>query len=270
MGVGRQRAHLAPAVGEEAERTRRRHRGIELAQRARRGVARIGENRAARGRLPLVELQERRFRHIDFAAHLADFGHALAAQLLRHVLERPDVRGHVLADGAVAARRRMDECSALVAQRAGQPVDLRLGRERELLLGGQPEKAADALDEIDHVLVRESIAEREHRHRVPDLCELFRRLGPDFSRRRIRPRAQRVVFRVADARRVLLIVTLVMRGDLRGEPLELGFRLRLGQLGNGDIGGVALAHESKTCEGGAVLARACRTVPLSPLGRGSG
>src|SRR6266702_3938064 len=36
-----------------------------------------------------------------------------------------------------------------------------------------------------------------------------------------------------------------MRGDLRGEPLELGFRLRLGQLGNGDIGGVALAHEDQ-------------------------
>ena len=54
-------AELAPAVGEEAQRPRRGNRGILLAKRARRGVARIRENLSARRLLPLVKAAKSAF-----------------------------------------------------------------------------------------------------------------------------------------------------------------------------------------------------------------
>ena len=60
LGVRRHLAHLAPAIGEEAERPRGRDRGVELPQRAGRGVARIGEELPGRRfGLALVECEER-------------------------------------------------------------------------------------------------------------------------------------------------------------------------------------------------------------------
>ena len=50
----------------------------------------------------------------------------------------------------VAARTQH---AALVAQRHRQPVDLGLGGERERLVLRQAQEAADARDEIGHVLV---------------------------------------------------------------------------------------------------------------------
>ncbi len=83
----------------------------------------------------------------------------------------------------VAAR---DEPAALVAQRAGQPVDLGLGGEGDLLVLRQPQEAAHALDELAHLLVVERVAEREHRHRVADLGEFRGRLRADPAARAIR------------------------------------------------------------------------------------
>jgi len=51
----RHRAHLAPGVGEEAERTRSGDGRILLTQRARRRIARIGEDGVARRLLAFVE-----------------------------------------------------------------------------------------------------------------------------------------------------------------------------------------------------------------------
>src|SRR6185437_6458746 len=58
LGVCRHFAYFAPGIGEEAERTRRRDLGILLAQRARRGVARVGANLAAGRLLPLVQFEK--------------------------------------------------------------------------------------------------------------------------------------------------------------------------------------------------------------------
>ena len=96
-----------------------------------RGLAKIG---VAGGLLPLVEREEGLLGHVDLAAHLADLGHVAALQLLRHVLERADIGGDVLALGAVAAGRGGDEFAALVTQRHRQPVDLRLGAEIDLVV----------------------------------------------------------------------------------------------------------------------------------------
>ena len=134
LGVGRHLAHLAPGIGEKAERPRCGDRRVELAQRAGRGVARIDVELLAGFRLLAVKFEERGFGHVDFAAHLAHRRHAFALEPVRNVLERFDVGGDVLAFGAVAARRAGDEHAVLVAQRHRQAVDLRLGGERDFLV----------------------------------------------------------------------------------------------------------------------------------------
>ena len=60
LRVFRHRAHLAPGIGEEAERPRGGDGRILLAQRACRRVARIGKNGVAGGLLTLVELEKGR------------------------------------------------------------------------------------------------------------------------------------------------------------------------------------------------------------------
>ena len=173
---------------------------------------------------------------------------SLPLSVLRHVLQRPDVRGDVLALRAVAARRRIDELAVLVAQRHRQPVDLRLGGEDQRLLGIELEEAADALDEARHVLFRERIVEREHRHRVPHLGEAPGRRRADlqrqaFQRAQLRKAlldraialAQRVVFGVRDRRRVVLVVALVVRGRapraaVRARPWPASGRVKLVRL----------------------------------------
>ena len=129
LGVGRQRARRPPAVGEEAQRPARGDGGIELAQRAGRGVPRVGEDLGAGRRLLGVELLEIGVAQIDLAAHLDQLGHALARQPPRDLLHRHDVGGDVLALGAVAARGRLHQPAALVGERDGEPVDLGLGRQ---------------------------------------------------------------------------------------------------------------------------------------------
>ena len=242
LAVGRHVAHFAPGVGEETERARGGDGGVLLAQRAGGGIARIDVELTARRFLALVQFKKRLLGHIDLAAHLADFRHVLAFELLRHLLQRADIGGDVLALGAVAAGGGGDERAVFVTQRHRQPVDLRLGAEGDLLVVGELEKAADAGDEIDDVLVGEGVVERQHRHRVAHLLELARRRRADFQRQRLkRPQvgkarldcrvahAQRVVFGVRYARPVLLVIAPVVLGDLDLQPRVLGLRLLGGQ-----------------------------------------
>ncbi len=74
----------------------------------------------------------------------------------------------VLAHLAVAAGRRLHERAVLVAEREGEAVDLRLGGERQFVVVGQAEEAADALHELGHLLGVEGVAEREHADAVAD------------------------------------------------------------------------------------------------------
>ena len=166
------------------ERPRRGHRRVDLAERARRAAPRIGDGLQPVLREPLVQRLEVVVAHEDLAAHLDHVGRALR-QRVRDVRHHADVGGDVLALVAVAAGGGGDEPAVLVADRAGQAVDLGLGGDGERLVGGEPEEAADAGEELDHVLLGEGVVERQHRHGVDDLAE-----APD--RRRADPLARTV------------------------------------------------------------------------------
>ena len=114
----RHRAHLAPGIGEEPERARGGDGRIELAQRACRRIARIGEHLLARGLLAFVQLEEIGLGHIDLAAHLDDVGDMRTVQPVRNLGDGAHIRGHILALIAIAAGRPAHELPALVAQRA--------------------------------------------------------------------------------------------------------------------------------------------------------
>ena len=92
-----------PAVGDNGR--------LERAQRSRGGVAWIDEGRQPFALALLVEAHERRLRHYDFAAHFKCLS-LREAQLLklcgrerkRHTANGADIRSHVFAGLAVAAR----------------------------------------------------------------------------------------------------------------------------------------------------------------------
>ncbi len=149
-----------------------------------------------------------------------------------------DVGGDVLAFAAVAARRAGHQHAVFVAQRHRQAVDLRLGAEGDLFVLRQPQEAADAADEIDDVFFGERIVERQHRHRVADFGKARRRrradpLGQALQRAQLRKArfdravalAQRVIVGIGNARRVVLVIAPVVRGDFRLKPRVLGLGL---------------------------------------------
>ena len=171
-------AHLAPGIGEEVERPRRGDLRVELAKRAGGAVSRIGDRLQPLLLQALIEGAELGVGHVDLAAHLDDVGR-LRRQLVRHTSDGAEIGGDVLAFVAVAARGGADQPALLVAERAGQAVDLRLGEDVDALLGGHPQEAPHPLEELDHVLLGEGVVERQHRHAVDDLGELRRGRRPD-------------------------------------------------------------------------------------------
>src|SRR5258707_5807014 len=108
MRLGNRLADLAERVAEELERPPGGDLGIELAQRAGGGVARIGEDRLAPGLARLVHREEGRLLHIDLAAYLHRRGSA-ALQTLRQPRDRAQGFRDFLGLGAVAARGAADE-----------------------------------------------------------------------------------------------------------------------------------------------------------------
>jgi hypothetical protein len=85
MGLGKRCAGLAPVIGEEFERAPRGDRRVELAQRARRDIAWVGENRLARGLALGVDREKPFALHVDFAPDLDDVRPTLAGERFRHV-----------------------------------------------------------------------------------------------------------------------------------------------------------------------------------------
>src|SRR5690606_4715802 len=133
---------------------------IELAQRPRRAVARVGQHLAAFAPRAFVPGLEGRARHVHLAANLEHARPVLAAQAQRNRLDRAQVRTDVLALLAVAARRAAHEPALLVAQADRKAVELGLDRKYRF---ADVLALLDAAHELLDFLVAERIREREHR-----------------------------------------------------------------------------------------------------------
>src|SRR5207244_13053842 len=113
---------------EDPQAATARDLGVELAQRARGGVARVGEGGLARLLALAVELYEAGLGEIDLAAHLHQPGPALAREPPRHVHYGTEVGRDLLADQAVPARRAAAEQSLLARATPAGAVGLHFGR----------------------------------------------------------------------------------------------------------------------------------------------
>ena len=240
--------HLAHAVGEERQFPAGGHLRIELAQTARCRVARIDERLFPLRRLRSIEALEVALQHQDLTAHLEipRHGNLRPDELERERLDRPEIGGDVLADVAVAARRTKREHAAFVDEADREPVEFRLDRVRDAV---DVQRLANAAVECAHILVRERVAEREHRHAMWHRLEFRRGGSADTLRWRIGGRElrvlalehlelaeQRIVFRVVDCRRVERVVAVVVL-------LERGAQLHraLGDLAR-NAGGCGACH----------------------------
>ena len=150
----------------------RRHGRVLLAERARAAVPWVGVQRQLGCLALLVDALEFGLRHEDLAA---DVDGDRLGQRCRDGLDRPQVRGDVLAGRAVAAGRTLHEAAALVAQGDRQAIDLEFcdvlqvrggfGRRR------QAQALADARIERPQLVVAEGVGETEHRPAMADLTE---------------------------------------------------------------------------------------------------
>ena len=158
--------------------------------------------------------------------HLApDLERQRLGESLRDGRDGAQVRGHVLAGGAVPAGGTLDEPPALVAQRDGEAVDLELRDvARRRLVGAQ--QAAHARIERAQLGLVEGIAEAEHGRQVRDLGErrvrsAAHRAGRRIGRDQLRVRGlevlelpeEAVVLGIGHDRRVQLVVGAVGRDD---------------------------------------------------------
>ena len=231
--------HVQPAARGDA--------GVLLAQRAGRGVARVGVGRLPRRDELGVELLER----LDGEEHLTadlDPGRVVAAlELVRDALDRLDVVGHVLPRAPVAAGERAGEPALLVEEVHGQPVDLQLAQIvvcRGAGVAGHPRRPGGEL------LGREAVVETEHPLEVVDGGEVG---GEDRATHLLRgalgsaqlgigllelaqPPDQLVVLAVADGRRVLDVVGELRRAGLLGEVDPLVARLLRSRTGDEGVG----------------------------------
>ena len=188
--VGCDALAVARAVDPDGERPRRRDPGVELAQRAGGGVARVRGGRLSGRDLLLVEAAEAREREVDLAAHL----HQRRRLALERERDRPDraqVDGDVLPALPVAARRAANELPVLVDERDRRAVDLRLDHVGDRLVGVEP--LAHVLGPLEQALVGRHLLERAHRREVLDLLELVRRRPAHPAGRRVVGRELRML-----------------------------------------------------------------------------
>ena len=203
---------------------------VELADRARGGVARVHERRLARRRAALVQRGEVSQRHVHLAAHLQQRRHVIDPQ--RDRADRAQVVRDVLPHLAVAARRPALQHAVAVDEADRQPVDLRLDHEPEPRRGDAlaREVRAHPLDPRPQLLLGARVRQREHRLQVRDLLQLAHRLAADplggrVGRAQLRmlglDRAQlvqqRVVDVVADLRIVEHVVAMGVVFELRAQ-----------------------------------------------------
>ncbi len=175
LALHRQRSIVGRGVDERCQVAPGGYLRVLLAQRSRRGVARVGEGRLAVVHGSAVERLEAALGHVHLAAQLqrgagAAHGPAgLLAQGQRHVAHGAHVGGHVLAGGAVAARGGAHEHALVVGERDGRAVYLQLAAQRRQLAEG----LLHALGPGGQLVEVHGVVERVHAARVVDGHELL-------------------------------------------------------------------------------------------------
>src|SRR5690606_38016617 len=139
-------ADLAPRISKKPQGPRAGNLRILLTQASSSAVARICNCLASLGQ-SLLEGEEIVAAHVDLAAHLDHVGR-IVRQGLRNIRYGANVRGDILAGGAIAPGGTGDKPAVLVTQRHGKAVDLRLSREDDLALGREGQEPAHAGYEI--------------------------------------------------------------------------------------------------------------------------
>ncbi len=241
-------------VGVEVEAALRDDVGLERADGAGGGVARVCGGSLAGGFALLVELAEGCLRKHDLAPDLEVRRHAGGLELCGGDAERDgadgaDVRGDVLADGAIAAREAALEVGGAVVllfraegravvEGERQAVELELADVAGLLGGG--ERVADAgLPGAEFGLVV-GVIEREHGARVRRFEEavaglatdaLAGRVGRDQIRvlglERLETLHQVVVLGIGEYGRVEHVVQVLVVAELVAEGFDLLLRSEL-------------------------------------------
>src|SRR5713101_1811253 len=155
---------------------------VDLAHAARRGVPWIDIARLALRLHLCVQALEGRDREIHLASHLEDVGQAGGRfDAERHAANGADVRGHVLADGAVTASGGAHQAAVLIREADGKAVDLQLCAVMDVAADG----AAHAPVEGSNLILVKRVLKAEHRRTVANLRELLRGLATNALRRRI-------------------------------------------------------------------------------------
>ncbi|HEX2059445.1 MAG TPA: hypothetical protein VHK90_01765 [Thermoanaerobaculia bacterium] len=179
------RRDLPPVDGDDvvdvrAETLLRDELRILLPERAGGGVARIRERLLPRFLELFIELREVAFGDVDLAADLD--GRRLV-QMQRQRADGADVRRHIIAVHAVAARRTLDERAFFVSERDRHAVDLQLGFVFDALFA---EAAQDALVPLAQLVERIRVFDREHRRVMRDGGKALDEVTAHAARRRVR------------------------------------------------------------------------------------
>ena len=225
---------------EKAQRALRRNARILLPQRSGGCVARIGELTrllASHSRFvseALVERGEIGLCHVHLATHLEE-ARCACGQSCRDVGDGAHVRRDVFAGCAIAAGQRLHELSLLVAQGAGEPVDLRLGGECDLFVVGEPQEASDPRDKLGYLFVREGIVQAGHRPGMRNLGEMAAGRGTNLPGwciaadqvrecclNRVVAAHQGVIVRVRYFRGIVGMIKAIVARDLGGKLFQFG------------------------------------------------
>ncbi|OQA27809.1 MAG: hypothetical protein BWY59_00991 [Verrucomicrobia bacterium ADurb.Bin345] len=221
---------FADGIEDGGERAARDHAGIQLLERARRGVARIREGFLAFCLALGVQFPESVDREIGLAADLEDLRRAGGGK--RNVPDGLDVGGDVVACRSVAARRADDQRALFVTDADGDPVHLRF---QDVLHGLAGQELAHACVELAQLVERVRVVERHHRDRVAHGREFLQRFAADAlgggvgrdERGELRFEVlefavEAVVFAVGNFRPGLDVVQAVVAVELLAELLDPG------------------------------------------------
>ena len=175
----------ADAIRIETQLALRRDARIELAQAAGRRIARVGKFLLTCLALAFVQTGKIGLEHHHLAAHVQQRRHILAMQAQGDAGNGADIRRHVFARGAIAARGGLHEQAIFIAQVDGQAIEFHFGSVVDFCTV-KVQAFAHAAVEVDDIVIGETIVQRQHRHRVRDLLELRQRRRAHAQGGRIR------------------------------------------------------------------------------------